>query len=52
MEAGSNTSTVTLGVEGGNKKGTQCLGYNWGTLFVVNYKIQVSGSPGWGSLES
>jgi hypothetical protein len=26
MEAGSNTSTVSLRVAGGDEKGTQCLG--------------------------
>jgi hypothetical protein len=34
LEAGSNTSTVTLRVVGGDEKGTQYLGYNWATLFL------------------
>jgi hypothetical protein len=34
LEAGSNTSTIALQVVGGNEKGTQCLGYNWGTMFL------------------
>jgi hypothetical protein len=31
---GVETSTVTLRVVGGDKKGTQCLGYNRSTLFL------------------
>jgi hypothetical protein len=34
VEAGPNTSTVALRVVGGDEKGTQCLGYNWSTLFL------------------
>jgi hypothetical protein len=34
VEAGSNTSTNTLRVLGGDEKGTQCLGYNRSTLFL------------------
>jgi hypothetical protein len=30
----SNGSTVALRVVGGDEKGTQCLGYNWATLFL------------------
>jgi hypothetical protein len=34
VEAGSDTSTVALRIVGGYEKGTQCLGYNWATLFL------------------
>jgi hypothetical protein len=34
VEAGSNSSTVALRIVGGDEKGTQCLGYNWATLFL------------------
>jgi hypothetical protein len=34
LEVGSNTSTVALRVMGGEKRGTQCWGYNWTTLFL------------------
>jgi hypothetical protein len=32
-EAGSNTSTVALRAVGGDETRTQCLGYNWATLY-------------------
>jgi hypothetical protein len=34
VEAGPNTSTVALRVVGGDEMGTQCLAYNWATLFL------------------
>jgi hypothetical protein len=34
VEAGWNTSSVALGIVGGDEKGTQCLGYNWATVFL------------------
>jgi hypothetical protein len=39
VEVGSNTSTITLRVVGGDEKGTQCLGYNWDTLFLGDINI-------------
>jgi hypothetical protein len=39
VEAGSNISTVALKVTG-DKKGTQCLGYNWATLLLGRYKYR------------
>jgi hypothetical protein len=43
VEAGLNTSTVALRVVGGDEKGTQCLGYNWATLFLGDLVLQVGG---------
>jgi hypothetical protein len=51
VEAGTNTSTVTLRVVGGDEKGPQCLGYNWVTMFQGNLNTG-PGPPGWVSLES
>jgi hypothetical protein len=34
VDAGWITSTVTVRDIGGDEKGTQCLGYNWATLFL------------------
>jgi hypothetical protein len=34
VEMGSNTCPVALRVVRGEEKGTQCLGYNWATLFL------------------
>jgi hypothetical protein len=48
---GSNISTVALRVVGGDEKGTQCLGYNWATLFLGDINTGTWPS-GWGSLES
>jgi hypothetical protein len=44
----SNTSTVALRVVGGDKKGYQCLGYNWAHPVPGGYKygdldLQVGG---------
>jgi hypothetical protein len=51
VEAGSNTSTIDLRVVGGDEKGTQCLGYDWATLFLRHINTG-PGPPGWESLES
>jgi hypothetical protein len=34
VEVGSNISILDRRVVGGDKKGTQCMGYNWNTLFL------------------
>jgi hypothetical protein len=34
VEVGYNTSTITLRVVGGERKGTQLPGYNWAILFL------------------
>jgi hypothetical protein len=34
VETGSNTSTVTLRVAGGDEKENSAWGYNWATLFL------------------
>jgi hypothetical protein len=39
VQAGSNTSTVALRVVGRDEKGTQCLGYNWATLFLEDINM-------------
>jgi hypothetical protein len=48
MEAGSNTSTVSLRVVGGDIRKPSAWGYNWATLFQDVYKygdlaLQVEG---------
>jgi hypothetical protein len=48
VEAGSNTSTVTLRVVRGDEKGTKCLGVQLGYPVTVGYKygdlaLQVGG---------
>jgi hypothetical protein len=40
MEAGSNTSTLTLRVVGGEEKGTQCLGISLGHPVPGRYKYE------------
>jgi hypothetical protein len=44
FEAGSNTFTVVLLVVERDKKGTQCLGYNWDTLFLGDINTGTSPS--------
>jgi hypothetical protein len=40
VEAASNTSTVVLRVVGGNEKGIQCLGVQWGQSVPRRYKYE------------
>jgi hypothetical protein len=51
VEAGSSASTVALRVVGGDENGTQCLGYNWATLFLGDINTG-TGPSRLGSLES
>jgi hypothetical protein len=44
VEAGSNTSIVALQVVRGDENGTQCLRYNWVTLFMGDINTRTSPS--------
>jgi hypothetical protein len=51
VEAGSNTSTVSLRVVGGNEFERSAWEYNWAILFLGDINTGTWRS-GWGSLES
>jgi hypothetical protein len=52
VETGSNTSTVTLRVVGGDEKGTQCLEVEPGHPVPGGYKYGDLALKVWGSVES